>query len=153
MFLILEKGDIFIIFFKPSSIYIIRNWNKLRIVQFPSSIDFYSFPGSVEHLPTLLSVEDIFLSITTHLLHLRRKAFWSGQIGYLVIPIPSMYVIFTYISHKNQPNVGKYTIHGWYGIAPCQVNGTFFVFCLFLLMSVYGFTDSTKVKHHERALH
>ena len=24
--------------------------------------------------------------------------------------------IFTYISHKNQPNVGKYTIHVWYGI-------------------------------------
>ena len=24
--------------------------------------------------------------------------------------------IFTYIYHKNQPNVGKYTIHGWYGI-------------------------------------
>ena len=26
-----------------------------------------------------------------------------------------MYGIFTYIYHKNQPNVGKYTIHGWYG--------------------------------------
>ena len=25
-----------------------------------------------------------------------------------------MYGIFTYIYHKNQPNVGKYTIHGWY---------------------------------------
>ena len=32
------------------------------------------------------------------------------------IPIVSMYGIFTYIYHKNQPNVGKYTIHGWYGI-------------------------------------
>ena len=30
-------------------------------------------------------------------------------------PIPSMYGIHTYIYHKNQPNVGKYTIHGWYG--------------------------------------
>ena len=27
----------------------------------------------------------------------------------------SMYGIFTYMYHKNQPNVGKYTIHGWYG--------------------------------------
>ena len=27
-------------------------------------------------------------------------------------PWGSMYGIFTYISHKNQPNVGKYTIHG-----------------------------------------
>ena len=26
-----------------------------------------------------------------------------------------MYGIFTYIYHKNQPNVGVYTIHGWYG--------------------------------------
>ena len=27
-----------------------------------------------------------------------------------------MYGIFTYIYHKRQPNVGKYTIHGFYGI-------------------------------------
>ena len=39
-------------------------------------------------------------------------SFW----GYLY-PIPSMYGIFTYICHKNQPNVGKYTIHGSYGYA------------------------------------
>ena len=31
-------------------------------------------------------------------------------------PIPSMYGIFTYIWHKNQPNVGKYTIHGPMGV-------------------------------------
>ena len=30
-------------------------------------------------------------------------------------PIASMYGIITYIYHKNQPNVGKYTIHGSYG--------------------------------------
>ena len=32
------------------------------------------------------------------------------------MPIGSMYGIFIYIYHKNQPNVGKYTIHGSYGI-------------------------------------
>ena len=35
-----------------------------------------------------------------------------------MFPIASMYGIFTYIYHKNQPNVGKYnkySIHGWYG--------------------------------------
>ena len=32
----------------------------------------------------------------------------------LSLPIGSMYSIFTYIYHKNQPNVGKYTIHGSY---------------------------------------
>ena len=31
--------------------------------------------------------------------------------GYL--PIGSMYGISTYIHQKNQPNVGRYTIHGW----------------------------------------
>ena len=30
-------------------------------------------------------------------------------------PIASMYGIFTYIYHKNQLNVGKYTIHGFLG--------------------------------------
>ena len=30
-------------------------------------------------------------------------------------PIGSMYGIFTYIYHKSQPNVGRYTIHGSYG--------------------------------------
>ena len=32
--------------------------------------------------------------------------------GYISYPIGSMYGIFTYISHQNQLNVGKYTIHG-----------------------------------------
>ena len=27
-----------------------------------------------------------------------------------------MYGIFTYVYHTNQPNVGKYTIHGSYGL-------------------------------------
>ena len=30
-------------------------------------------------------------------------------------PIPSMYGIFTYIYQQNQPNAGKYSIHGLYG--------------------------------------
>ena len=30
-------------------------------------------------------------------------------------PIGSMYGIFNNIYHKDQPNVGKYIIHGWYG--------------------------------------
>ena len=34
---------------------------------------------------------------------------------WLIFPIGSMYGIFTCIYHKNQPNVGKYTIHGSYG--------------------------------------
>ena len=39
------------------------------------------------------------------------------QITWTNWPIASMYGLFIYIYHKNQPNltVGKYTIHGWYG--------------------------------------
>ena len=36
-------------------------------------------------------------------------------------PIASMYGIFTYVYHKNQPNVGKYTIHGLYGYGSGQI--------------------------------
>ena len=35
--------------------------------------------------------------------------------GLVIKPIGSMYGIFGHIYHKNQPNVGKYTIHGSYG--------------------------------------
>ena len=39
----------------------------------------------------------------------------SVRVYIYIYPMPSMYGIFTYVYHKNQPNVGKYTIHGWYG--------------------------------------
>ena len=40
----------------------------------------------------------------------------AGKKRQPALPIPSMYGIFTYMSFKNQPNVGIYTIHGWYGL-------------------------------------
>ncbi len=40
--------------------------------------------------------------------------------GSLIEIAGSMYGIFTYIYHKNQPNVGKYTIHGCYGLMHFQ---------------------------------
>ena len=43
----------------------------------------------------------------------------------MVYPIVSMYGIFRYIYHKNQPNVGKYTIHRSYGYLPtCTIKTT-----------------------------
>ena len=40
----------------------------------------------------------------------------SNQTGLLLqTPIASMYGLFTYIYHKCKPNVGKFSIHGWYG--------------------------------------
>ena len=38
-----------------------------------------------------------------------------GTVAEVYKPIGSRYGIFTYIYHQNQPNVGKYTIHGSYG--------------------------------------
>ena len=35
----------------------------------------------------------------------------------MALPIGSMFGIFTYIYQKKQPNVGKYTIHGSYGLS------------------------------------
>ena len=39
-----------------------------------------------------------------------------------------MYGIITYIYHKNQPNVGKNTIHGSYGFVKTNQKTGFFVF-------------------------
>ena len=38
---------------------------------------------------------------------------WCWKSLFPYHPVPG---IFTYIYHRNQPNVGKYTIRGWYGI-------------------------------------
>ena len=42
---------------------------------------------------------------------------WVGHFWYIDMldPIVSMYGTFGYMYHKNQPNVGIYTIHGSYG--------------------------------------
>ncbi len=44
-----------------------------------------------------------------------------------------MYGIFTDIYHKNQPNVGKYTIHGSYGEAKKVTKTLVFLHPLYLL--------------------
>ena len=48
--------------------------------------------------------------------------------SFFPVPIGSMYGIFTYIYHGNQPNVGKYTIHGSYGVG-CEPK----TWCFFFL--------------------
>ena len=42
--------------------------------------------------------------------------FGNGPLEKDVFPIGSMHSIFANIYHKNQPNVGRYTIHGSYGL-------------------------------------
>ena len=55
---------------------------------------------------------------------MRHVFFESKTIWALFEPFPivSMYGIFSYIYHKNQPNVGIYTIHGSCGFVWCTVN-------------------------------
>ena len=36
---------------------------------------------------------------------------------YFFLPICSMYGLFSYIFHRFKPNVGKYTVHGAYGLS------------------------------------
>ena len=45
----------------------------------------------------------------------------SYKLGY-TYPKAYMYGIYTYIYHKIQPKVGKYTIHGWYGLQLSPLN-------------------------------
>ena len=47
------------------------------------------------------------------------------QISPRTYPRWSMYQIFTYIYHQNDPNVGKYAIHGWSGYGSKQWYGKF----------------------------
>ena len=70
-----------------------------------------------------------------------------------------MYGIFTYIYYKNQPNVGKYTIHGWYGfdILKQKCDGSMsmsYFICpesilsMDLLAARLGLSYSLMVSHH-----
>ena len=43
------------------------------------------------------------------------------DVQFIPLPICSMYGTFTNMCPKNQPNVGKYTIHGAYGLCRCFV--------------------------------
>ena len=51
-----------------------------------------------------------------------------------------MYGIFTYIYHKNQPNVGIYTIHGSYGLD----HSTTFSVSVYLFAFRHNFFSSAK---------
>ena len=62
----------------------------------------------------------IILRFFLRILHDNSGVFWMIQPTMFIFirniyPICSMYGIFTNIFPKNQPNVGKYSIHGAYG--------------------------------------
>ena len=60
-----------------------------------------------------------------------------------LFPWGSMYGLFAYIYHKNQPNVGKYTIHGSSGFERKTYHLYHFIIFLDLLFPVVGTYDST----------
>ena len=60
----------------------------------------------------------------SQIIHIGIHIGWNSQnidSIYVIIPIGSMYGIFIYIWHKSMVTVGKYSIHGSYGIV--------FLFC------------------------
>ena len=81
------------------------NWIAQMFVQYTSALDLQS----LFFIGWSLRVSTFF------------EGFWLDnhrfqEAYHLSIPIPSMYGIFTYIWLIFMGNVGKYTIHGWYGI-------------------------------------
>ena len=56
---------------------------------------------------------------------------WLSQVS-----LGSMYGIFTYIYQENQPNVDKYTIHGWYGV--CWPESAWWVNDKYIYIYIYS---------------
>ena len=93
------------------------------IVMDPRQTWGHGYIGEGKCTPSSLRNSNFFKTLFSHLWE---KTVQGGPFGTSCsmnlrkmaspIFIGSMYAIFTYIYHKNQLNVGKYTIHGWYGI-------------------------------------
>ena len=76
--------------------------------------------------------------------------FESGwfEVNLMSFPWGSMYGIFPYIYHENQPNVGKYTIHGSYGFSRIQFDVISFVLLYVFLNVVYFVQIWVKMSLH-----
>ena len=72
------------------------------------------------HNPTRVAESYRIGATLTHMVRSALK--WHEMLWIKWLPIGSMYGVFGYIYHKNQPNVGKYTIHGSYGLSPSKNN-------------------------------
>ena len=80
-----------------------------------------SLPGTSRVMPSVQDTTERFPSWIVIIVDQHHPNFIQDYKGLQrIYPICSMYGIFTYIYPKNQPNVGKYAIHGasGYGIAP-----------------------------------
>ena len=63
----------------------------------------------------IFQVENVWKTTNSRTNLITTTHFLEKKPGTSMCPIGSMYGISTYIYHKNQPNVGVYTIHGSYG--------------------------------------
>ena len=100
-----------------------------------ASYGLYQWLIMVQKGPLLLNCSWFVTSITRTILHALPKVIvleplwliwsalkWHEMLWIKWLPIGSMYGVFGYIYLKNQPNVGKYTIHGSYGLSPSKNN-------------------------------
>ena len=122
-------------------------WNKEHVffkhvyIKFTSFWDIICIRNSCTiHIKTILGLPIPILASSpkappdTRTLQ-RATTWWQQREGRVHLhplysyPIGSMYGIFTCIYHKNQPNVGKYTIHGSYGYYKLIYNVLSAIFC------------------------
>ena len=64
-----------------------------------------------------------------------------------------MYGVFTYIYHKNQPNVGKYNIHGPYGVNIPVIDESYGVYDAILAASLLLFGKGSSERRSHKSLH
>ena len=88
-------------------------WINTTMISFRQSSEY----GNVGPLPNGRT-NCLYIGLTNCLLTgmiLQARTVGTPSKNHIAMPIGSMYGIFTYIYHKNQPNVCKYTIHGSLG--------------------------------------
>ena len=100
----------------PNTYFTCSQIGELFIQHLQDTLTFFAI-YHVQNISRFLSPNVQFI------LKIRKKVFLEPR---RLIPKPtgSMYGVYTYIYHKNQPNVGKYTIHGSYGKCPSFPNKT-----------------------------
>ena len=118
-------------------------WFPTFLYNFPSTLGKTRLPAKRTSLPSwgLVTFEccDQGTAAGRYLYVLEN----SNIISHIALPIPSMYGIFTYIWLIFKVNVGKYTIHRWYGLYTLEIiqhlnNNTWwwfqtcFIFCPYL---------------------
>ena len=105
-------------------------WINTTMISFRQSSEY----GNVGPLPNGRT-NCLYIGLTNCLLTgmiLQARTVGTPSKNHIAMPIGSMNGIFTYIYHKNQPNVGKYTIHGSLGMGKNNYYGWRFISRIYL---------------------